>query len=94
MSKRMVINYPLFPEWTTAEVITVTNFYALVEQYYERGVNREDFLVAYAAFRRVEPTIMAQKQLDRAFQQETGYSIYRAVKDAQQQTAKRIRYRG
>jgi uncharacterized protein YktA (UPF0223 family) len=73
-------NYPLFEEWTIAEIIQVTEFYQLVEQLYQGKVARQLFLDKYHSYLKIVPMKAAQKQLDRQFQAETGCSIYRAVK--------------
>lgn len=35
--------YPLLPEWTTAEIITASEFYEAVEKVYTTGIEREEF---------------------------------------------------
>ena len=83
--------YPLRPEWTTSEIITVSEFYTAVEKAYTTGINQEEFLEKYQAYRQVVPAIMDQKQLDREFLDNSGYSIYQAVKTAGKNSKKTLR---
>lgn len=76
--------YPLLPEWTTAEIIEMSAFYEAVEKLYTTGIKRADFLERYQKFCEIEPAKMTQKQLDKAFEKASGMSIYQAVKYAQQ----------
>ncbi|ULQ48552.1 UPF0223 family protein [Liquorilactobacillus nagelii] len=73
-------NYPLLEEWTIAEIIQVTEFYRLVEELYQKKVDRQFFLDKYQTYLKIVPAKAAQKQLDHQFENETGCSIYRAVK--------------
>lgn len=86
--------YPLNDSWTTAEIITVTQFYGLVERANEQRVVTADFLAAYRAFKQVVPAKSEEKQLGRAFESASGYSIYRTVQAAQQATRQQFQYRG
>lgn len=74
--------YPLDFDWTTEEMVAATTFYALVEDAYERGVNRENLLAAYAGFKKIVPDMGTEKQYDREFAELTGYSTYRVVQAA------------
>lgn len=73
-------NYPLLEEWTIAEIIQVTEFYRLVEELYQKKVDRQFFLDKYQNYLKIVPAKATQKQLDHQFENETGCSIYRAVK--------------
>ena len=84
--------YPLPEGVTTSELIKVTDFYQQVEQLYERHCDRATFLAAYQAFKAVIPSKAEEKQLDRDFQKESGYSIYRAVKFVQTHQRKQLKY--
>ncbi|AUJ30032.1 MAG: UPF0223 family protein [Liquorilactobacillus hordei] len=72
--------YPLLPEWSTNEIVAVTDFYQIVEKLYTAKVEREDFLKKYQAYQKAVPMKMNQKKIDRAFCDETGMSIYQATK--------------
>lgn len=69
-------------DWTTDEIIAVSQFYTLVEQAYTTGVSAEKLLLGYATFQKIVGAKMYQKQLDKQFQKESGFSIYQAVKEA------------
>lgn len=79
-------SYPLEPDWTPAEVVQVMQLYNLVEQAYEFGVKVDELLAAYREFKTVVPSKMQEKQLDKAFTEVAGYSIYRCMQAAKQTT--------
>ncbi|MFC4651768.1 UPF0223 family protein [Lactococcus nasutitermitis] len=76
-------SYPLDLTWSTAEMTVVLSFFNQVEAYYETKVERENFLTAYADFKKVVPSKMQEKQIGRDFELTSGYSIYKAVKEVQ-----------
>ena len=76
-------HYPLDLDWTTAEKIKVTTFYALVEDAYEHGVDRDNLLAAYKGFKQVVP--------DKGTL--SGYSMYTVVQRARQGVSQKIRVR-
>lgn len=80
--------YPLEPDWSTADIVAVTTLYQRVEDAYERpqGVASADLLAAYRAFQQVVAQKFVEKQLDHAFETASGYSIYRTIKQARQET--------
>lgn len=84
--------YPLPEGVTTAELLKVTDLYQQVERLYESHCDRDTFLKAYQAFKTVIPSKAEEKQLDRAFQKESGYSIYRAVKFVQAHQRQQLKY--
>ncbi|MFC6180724.1 UPF0223 family protein [Lactiplantibacillus daowaiensis] len=86
--------YPLDETWTTAEIITVTHFYQLIEAANESTVAKADLLAAYRAFKMVVPAKSMEKQLSREFEAASGYSIYHTMQTAQTTTKARVRYRG
>ena len=71
-------SYPLDPSWSTEEITTVLHFLSQVEKAYESKVDRDQLLEAYKAFK----TVVPEKQLDKAFQEASGFSIYQAVRAA------------
>lgn len=83
--------YPLDFEWTKAEMIRVTTFYALVEDAYEHGVDRANLLAAYSGFKAVVPDKGTERRLEREFEVASGYSLYRVVQLARKSDAKRIK---
>lgn len=85
--------YPLLPEWTTDELISVINFYVAVENLYEKGTKRAEFIDKYQKFCQIVPAKMTQKQLDKEFERVSKLSIYRAVKYVQAQSNDFVVYR-
>lgn len=83
--------YPLDSTWDTAEIIKVTNFYSLVADAYEIGVDRQLLLAAYQDFKQIVPMKFEEKQLDRELTNTSGYSIYQAMKVASEATTNKIK---
>ncbi|TWS95645.1 UPF0223 family protein [Streptococcus sp. sy018] len=75
-------SYPIDVSWSTSELTAVLHFLGLVEQAYEGNVTVENLLEAYQAFKQVVPSKAQEKQLDREFEKNSGYSTYRAVQEA------------
>lgn len=84
MTMNQNYSYPLQPEWSTADIVAVTRLYADVETAYEEphGIAAAKLLADYQAFQTVVPQKFEEKQLDKAFQTASGYSIYQTVKRA------------
>ncbi|KRN29390.1 hypothetical protein IV38_GL000274 [Lactobacillus selangorensis] len=82
--------YPLNLEWTTAEMTTVIHFYNTVEKAYEGGATAQAILTAYRAFKKVVPSKMEERQLDRDFETVSDYSTYQAVKAARADSKGRV----
>ncbi|MCW3778062.1 UPF0223 family protein [Levilactobacillus namurensis] len=80
--------YPLQPDWSTDDILIVTRLYQAVEAAYEQpqGIAAQELLTAYRAFQTVVPQKFEEKQLGRAFEEVSGYSIYRTVKQARTAT--------
>lgn len=78
-------NYPLNPEWTTDEMVSVVNLWSKLEEVYEKKVSAEDFLKVYDNFKKVVKSIGEERQLGREFEDASGYSLYHVVKQARQQ---------
>ncbi|KLI76381.1 UPF0223 family protein [Lacticaseibacillus zeae] len=84
-------SYPLDLDWTTDEKIKVTTFFALVEDAYEHGVDRDNLLAAYREFKQVVPDKGTERQLDREFEALSGYSMYTVVQMARQGVSQKIK---
>ncbi|APX73024.1 UPF0223 family protein [Companilactobacillus allii] len=82
-------SYPLNPKWTQDEIVKVIDLYRAVETAYEHGIKRDDFLQKYRLFQQVVPMKMDQKQLDKDFEFESGYSIYQVFKQCQKTSGSR-----
>jgi len=78
-------DYPLDPDWSTQDIIDVIALYNAVEQAYEGGISREDFMKAWRKYTDIVPSKSQQKQLDKAFRNVSGYSIYRVFKASEKE---------
>lgn len=85
--------YPLNDTWTTAEIITVTALYQKIEAANESSVPTQELLKAYHAFKTVVPAKSEEKQLGRAFEAASGFSIYHTIQAAQATNKQRFSYR-
>ena len=81
----MDYNYPLDYTWSTQDIIDVMSLYNAVEQAYEQGISKDDFLKAYRQFKKVEKKKSEEKQIDRDFAKVSGYSIYKVFEASQKQ---------
>lgn len=70
-------DYPLDISWSTEEIIKVMALYTAVEQAYEEGISKYEFMKAYRDFTSIVDSKSEQKQLDAEFERVSGYSIYR-----------------
>ncbi|WP_165213411.1 UPF0223 family protein [Streptococcus tangpeifui] len=75
-------SYPLDSSWSTDEISSVLSFLNRVEEAYESRVDVKAFMEAYRDFKKVIPSKMEEKQIDRAFEKASGYSSYRALQAA------------
>lgn len=81
----MALNYPLNPDWSTEEIVKVIDFFNLVEQAYESGVERQRLLEAYREFKQIVTSKSEEKQWDQFYMEETGCSSYRTMQQAKRQ---------
>lgn len=87
----MNYHYPMDDTWSKQEVIDVVNFFALIEQAYEKHVNRSDLLAAYNKFKQVVPAKSEEKTYFREFKQASGYASYPVVKKARESDLEKIK---
>ncbi|GAE91796.1 hypothetical protein JCM21714_753 [Gracilibacillus boraciitolerans JCM 21714] len=78
----MNYSYPINEAWTTKEIIDVVNYYAMIEKTYEKGVLKQDLIVAYNRYKEIVPSKSEEKQLDKQFEKQTGYVPYHVIKKA------------
>lgn len=78
-------DYPLDPDWSTEEIIDVVELYNAVEKAYEEGISSKEFMEHYRTFTSIADSKALQKQLDKAFEEASGYSIYKVFKHAQEE---------
>lgn len=84
-------SYPLDPSWSTADIVAVTALFSAVADANETGVDRDELMASYKAFKEVVPMKFEEKQLDKDFEAESGYSIYRTIKAARDSSRKQIK---
>ncbi|MCM3279238.1 UPF0223 family protein [Exiguobacterium sp. MER 193] len=87
----MQINYPINPDWTTDELIEVVEFYNVVAQANEGGVEREVLLDSYRAFKQIVTSKSEEKQLNAVHDEQTGYSTYCTLQAAMKSSSKMIK---
>lgn len=85
--------YPIFPDWSKEELMDMMALYNAVESAYEdaNGINAEKVIKLYNRFREINPVKMEQKQINRDFQNISGYSLYKAFQAATKAKTKNIR---
>ncbi len=76
----MEYSYPISMDWSVEEIISVINFFEIIEKVYKQGVNRKEMMAHYRKFKKVVPSIAEEKKIFREFQEMSGYSAYHAVK--------------
>ncbi|MBO9130318.1 UPF0223 family protein [Bacillus sp. 165] len=86
----MDYQYPLDYHWSTKEIVDVIKFYESVEQAYEQGISRLQLMDAYRRFKEIVPSKAEEKKIDAAFEEITGYSLYRAVQKAKTKEIEKI----
>lgn len=87
----MNYNYPLRDDWSTAEIIIVSDFYNVIEKAHEDGVSREHILTAYKKFKKVVPSKGEEKALFREFERASSYKSYQIVRAASTETTEIIK---
>lgn len=78
----MEYQYPIDIDWTTEEIVDVIAFFEAVEKVYEKGLERDTFMMKYRRFKEIVPSIAEEKRICKEFEEESGYSSYRAVQAA------------
>lgn len=77
-------SYPLDLSWSTEELTAVLSFLGKVEEAYEGQVAAQALLDSYAIYKTIVKSKSQEKQIDREFEEASGYSTYRAVQAARQ----------
>ena len=78
--------YPLDLDWTTEEMVIVTNMWTAVEKANESGIQVDAFMMIYKTFKGVVKSIGEEKRLGNEFEKVSGYSLYRTVQQAKKTT--------
>lgn len=77
-------DYPLDPYWSTEEIIDVMALYNAVEQAYEGGISKDEFMKSYRRFTEIVDSKSEQKKIDQAFEKVSQYSIYKVFQYAKE----------
>lgn len=73
--------YPIdYDQFTTDEIIVIVEFLAMIEDANQQSVDRNLLSKKHQQFRKVVNSISLEKQIDRAFEKTSGYSIYKTLK--------------
>ena len=83
--------YPFDLDWTTEEMVIVTNMWTAVEQANETGLPVDKFLTTYQQFKTVVKSIGEEKRLGREFENASGYSLYRTLQQAKKQGSGKLK---
>ncbi len=84
-------SYPIDMDWTHEEMNSVIKFLNMVELAYEKGISAKNVLEAYKEYKTVVPSKAAEKTMDKQFEKDSGYSLYRVVKAAKENPTKIVR---
>jgi len=76
-------DYPLSPFWDTQDIIDVMSLYNAVEKAYEEGISKQEFMQCYRLYTAIVDSKSEQKQIDKAFEEVSHYSIYKVFQKAQ-----------
>ncbi|HFU4204658.1 TPA: UPF0223 family protein [Streptococcus suis] len=77
-------SYPLDFSWSTEEISSVLSFLNQVEAAYEKGADASVILTSYKEFKMVVKSKGQERQIDREFEEVSGYSTYQVIKAAKE----------
>ncbi|QMS85519.1 UPF0223 family protein [Candidatus Xianfuyuplasma coldseepsis] len=73
--------YPIdYDQFTTDEIIAIVEFLALVEEANTTKIDPHVLSAKHEQFRRIVNSISLEKQIDRAFEKVSGFSIFKTIK--------------
>ncbi len=76
----MTYTYPIdYEQFTTEEIITIVEFLDLVEQANTGKVDPVVFSKKHQDYRKVVNSIAIKKQIDKAFQKVSGFSVHKTI---------------
>lgn len=84
-TSRQDYSYPIVEDWSTKEIIDIVHFFECIEYAYEKGIERDKVIDVYRRFKEIVPSKSEEKKLFAEFEQKSGYSPYRTVKQAREQ---------
>lgn len=80
--------YPINETWSSEEIAMVVDFLSAVEKAHESEISVDQFQMKYRTFKQIVNSKSEEKQIDRDFQEVSGYSIYQTVQKARNLTDK------
>ncbi|MBT2654193.1 UPF0223 family protein [Bacillus sp. ISL-18] len=83
----MEYQYPIDYSWSTEEIVDVIKFFESIERAYEKGIERDEVMMAYRRFKEIVPSKAEEKTLCGEFEEISGYSSYRTIKKAKEASA-------
>jgi len=83
----MEYQYPIDYSWSTEEIVDVIKFFESIERAYEKGIERDEVMIAYRRFKEIVPSKAEEKTLCGEFEEISGYSSYRTIKKAKEASA-------
>lgn len=85
--------YPIVEDWTRDEMISVIDFFRAIENAYEdqKGVSKKKLADQYAKFRKINPSKVEQRKLERDFENVSGYPVYPVLKKLEDESLKIIK---
>ncbi|GEN57502.1 UPF0223 protein [Halolactibacillus alkaliphilus] len=87
----MNFQFPIDLDWSTDEIVKVVECLDLIEKAYHQSVEANAILDKYRAFKTVVPSLGEEKRIGRAFEVDTGYSLYQTIKAARSQPNRKIK---
>ncbi len=77
-------SYPIdFEAYDTDELVDLVEFLSLIEKHHAsaESVSKETLRAAHRRFREILNNVSEEKRIDKAFQKQTGISIYKTMKN-------------
>lgn len=78
----MNYTYPIDSSWNMEELLAVMALLQVVEKAYEGGVASSEAMEAYRAYKKLGFSISEEKQLNKDFEEASGYSLYQVLQAA------------
>ncbi|MCF7925920.1 MAG: UPF0223 family protein [Candidatus Izimaplasma sp.] len=73
--------YPIdYEQFTTVEIIEIVSFLNLVEEANEGKVDKNKLIQQYQNYQSIVNSKAMEKQIDKAFKNVSGYSVYQTIK--------------
>jgi len=80
----MEYQYPIDYNWSTDEIVDVIKFFEAIEKANEKGIERDEIMMAYRRFKEIVTSKAEEKTICGEFEEISGYSSYRTIKKAKE----------